>query len=238
MNERPAFYARSGGRLGDAWTLLHPPYTLWNVSYVVWGAALAPDIHWGLFAATLAAFLLGTGVASHALDELNGRPLGTGFSDRQLKLMAAVSLALALILALACVTFTSWWLLVWALLGAFLVAAYALEWCGGLFHGPWGFALAWGAFPVFVGYWVQAQDVSFAALLMAAAAAVISLAQRELSTPARFVRRKATRVEVSLNTENGETHWNRARLMAGWEKPLKLLSWAVPLLAVALLASR
>ena len=35
----PAFYARpsfaSRGAIGDWWTLLHPPYTLWHLSYVV-----------------------------------------------------------------------------------------------------------------------------------------------------------------------------------------------------------
>ena len=36
----PAFYARRGGLAADWWTLLHPPYTLWHLSYVVLGAAL------------------------------------------------------------------------------------------------------------------------------------------------------------------------------------------------------
>ena len=38
----PAFYARRGGTAADWWTLLHPPYTLWHLSYVVLGAAMAP----------------------------------------------------------------------------------------------------------------------------------------------------------------------------------------------------
>ena len=37
--ERPAFYALGGGRVGDALTLLHPPYTAWHLSYFALGAA-------------------------------------------------------------------------------------------------------------------------------------------------------------------------------------------------------
>ncbi len=36
--ERPAFYALTPGGWRDYWTLLHPPYTLWHLSYVVMGA--------------------------------------------------------------------------------------------------------------------------------------------------------------------------------------------------------
>ena len=37
---RPAFYALTGGGWRDYVTLLHPPYTLWHLSYVAIGAAL------------------------------------------------------------------------------------------------------------------------------------------------------------------------------------------------------
>ena len=74
---RPAFYALARGGWRDYVTLLHPPYTLWHLSYVAIGAALAPEFEahrllWGL-----AAFLLALGVGAHALDELHGRPLAT-----------------------------------------------------------------------------------------------------------------------------------------------------------------
>src|SRR5450759_2534553 len=38
----PAFYAARGGGWRDYWTLLHPPYTAWHLSYVLLGAALSP----------------------------------------------------------------------------------------------------------------------------------------------------------------------------------------------------
>ena len=48
-----AFYARGGGRLADWWVLLHPPYTLWHLSYVAMGAALAPRLSWPVLGGTL-----------------------------------------------------------------------------------------------------------------------------------------------------------------------------------------
>ncbi len=41
----PAFYALAPGGWRDYWTLLHPPYTVWHLSYVVIGASLAPEVN-------------------------------------------------------------------------------------------------------------------------------------------------------------------------------------------------
>ena len=46
-DHRPAFYAARRGGLGQWWTLLHPPYTAWHLSYVVIGASLAPRVDTG-----------------------------------------------------------------------------------------------------------------------------------------------------------------------------------------------
>ena len=91
--DRPAFYALRAGGWRDVITLLHPPYTAWHLSYVVLGAAVAPVVHVDRLLAALAAFFLGVGVAAHALDELNGRPLRTRLSDRLLIALAAGGLA-------------------------------------------------------------------------------------------------------------------------------------------------
>jgi len=39
--QRPAFYALAPGSWRDWWTLLHPPYTAWHLSYVAFGAVTA-----------------------------------------------------------------------------------------------------------------------------------------------------------------------------------------------------
>src|SRR5207248_1802232 len=74
--DRPAFYALRRGGWRDLVTLLHPPYTLWHLSYVALGAAAAPAVHTDRLLAALAAFFLALGIAAHALDEFHDRPLG------------------------------------------------------------------------------------------------------------------------------------------------------------------
>src|SRR5215475_9689854 len=75
--DRPAFYALRAGGWRDLVTLLHPPYTLWHLSYVAIGAAVAPHIYADRLGAALAAFFLAVGISAHALDELHDRPLET-----------------------------------------------------------------------------------------------------------------------------------------------------------------
>ena len=238
MNEQPAFYARTGTRTGDFFALLHPPYTAWNMSYTVIGAALAPNINWLRLALVLAAFFAGTGIVSHALDELKGRPLKTGFSNAELKLIALGGSGIAFVATAVGALVISPWILLFAATGFFLVAAYTLEWWGGLIHTDLGFGLAWGGFPVLVGFWAQTETFSSAALITAAAATLLSLAQRSLSTKARFVRRKTAQGKAVFETAEGEVHWSREDLLNSWEQPLKLLSWTVVVFACGLIALR
>ena len=159
-------------------TLLHPPYTLWHLSYVVIGAALAPEFDADRLLWGLAAFALALGVGAHALDELHGRPLGTAIprpcSSRSPRRLVAGAVAIGIGAALA----WTLWLLPFVAAGAFLVVAYNLELCGGRFHTDAWFALAWGAFPVLTAYLAAAETLRAEALLAAAFARSPSLAQR------------------------------------------------------------
>ena len=67
VEQRPAFYALAPGGWRDYLTLLHPPYTLWHLSYVVIGAALAPELSLNRLLWGLTAFALALGVGAHAL---------------------------------------------------------------------------------------------------------------------------------------------------------------------------
>src|SRR5439155_20775171 len=91
-DDRPAYYALRPGGWRDYWTLLHPPYTLWHLSYVALGAAAAPRVDGARLGATLLAFFLGVGLTAHALDELSGRPLQTAIPRPLLIAIAAVAL--------------------------------------------------------------------------------------------------------------------------------------------------
>jgi hypothetical protein len=197
---RPAFYALTPGGWRDYLTLLHPPYTLWHLSYAAIGAALAPTFSWARLGVTVAAFALAMGVGAHALDELRGRPLQTRIPERTLWVLAVVSIAAATALGIfACVAWT-WWLAPFVAAGAFIVVAYNLELFGGAFHSTLWFALAWGALPALSAYVVEAETVRVEAVAAAVYAALLSYAQRVLSTPARIARRKEGTVRSDLET--------------------------------------
>jgi hypothetical protein len=228
----PAFYARIGSPIGDLITILHPPYTLWHLSYVAIGAALAPSVDWLILLGTVLAFAFGLGVGAHALDELHDRPLSTSISNGWLRALGWGGLAVGAFLAVVAAAVISPISLLWGAAGVLLAAGYALEWSA-LVHSTVGFGLAWGAFPVLVGYWAQTEEVSLAALAVAAAASVLSMTQRTLSTPARRLRRETDTAVGLIEASNLE----RTELLATWERPLRLLVVAHLLLALGLLAS-
>lgn len=237
--KRPAFYALERGGWRDYVTLLHPPYTLWHLSYVVIGAALAPTLPVGRLLWGLTAFFLALGVGAHALDELNGRPLRTAIPDRTLVALAAVSVAAAAAIGLGAAIAWTPLLLPFVAFGTFIVVAYNLELFGGRFHSDLWFSLAWGAFPVLTSYVGAAETIRPEALLAAAFAACLSLAQRRLSTQVRTIRRRSDRVSgVITFTDGHEEPITEASLLRAPEAALRALTGATVALALALLALR
>lgn len=237
--DRPAFYALRRGGWRDLVTLLHPPYTLWHLSYVALGAAAAPVVHVDRLLAALAAFFLAVGVSAHALDELQGRPLGTRLSDRTLTGLAMAGLAGAAAIGVVGIASVSATLAVFVAIGVFLVVAYNLELFGGRFHTDGWFAVAWGAFPAFTGYWACALSLDAAGVLVAAACWALSVAQRRLSSPARELRRRTESVEGRQQLADGSVReLTAAGVAAPLEGALRALSLAVVLLAAGALVVR
>jgi hypothetical protein len=224
---RPAFYALRPGGWRDYVTLLHPPYTLWHLSYVALGAALAPRMQWGLLGWTTLAFLLALGVGAHALDELQGRPLRTHIPGGVLVALAGLSIGAACAIGVVVATRSTLWLLAFVVFGGLVVVAYNVELLGGALHTDVWFAGAWGAFPVLTGYFASAERIRAEAVAAAAFAFLTSLAQRRLSTEARRVRRAG-----------GELPADAELLLRAPETALRLLSAALPILAGALLLGR
>jgi hypothetical protein len=99
-------------------TLLHPPYTLWHLSYVAMGAAVMPHLVLWRLGGTLVAFFLAVGIGAHALDELQGRPLGTGISSTLLLVTAVASITAAMAMGLVV---GGWKLLPFVVIGGVLV---------------------------------------------------------------------------------------------------------------------
>ena len=236
---RPAFYAAQPGGWRDWWTLLHPPYTAWHLSYVVIGACLAPVISVSRLVGTLLAFLLAVGFAAHALDELHGRPLGTRIPRPALLAVTVVGLAGAVALGILGLTRVGWPLVPFLVLGPLLVLSYNLELFGGFVHTDLGFALAWGSFPVLVAYVAQTGRLAVAPVVVATAACALSLAQRRLSTPARLIRRGVSGVAGRVSLRDGKTvDLDVGVLLAPLEGALQAMSWAIVLLAAGLAVAR
>ena len=238
-DRRPAFYAARPGGWRDWWTLLHPPYTAWHLSYVVIGASLAPHVDLSRLLATLLAFLFAVGLAAHALDELHGRPLRTSISTTTLICVTIVGLAGAIVLGIVGLSRVGWPLIPFMVLGPLLVVAYNWELLGGLVHTDVGFALAWGSFPVLVAYVAQTGRLALSPVIAALATFALSAAQRRLSTPARMVRRRASAVEGHVTLSSGERiPIDEHGLLAPLESALHAMSWGVVLVATSLAVAR
>lgn len=238
----PAFYASPGATrraIADWWVVLHPPYTLWHLSYVAIGAALAPGFDGGRLVATLVAFLLAVGVSAHALDELQGRPLGTAIPGWLLAVAAAAGLAGSVALGVVGMVRVGPGLAVFIAAGITLTVGYNLELLGGRLHNDTVFAAAWGAFPVLTGYYAQAETLRIPALIAAAAAYWLSAAQRSLSTPARALRRRVSSVDGTVVYVDGRTaRLSTSTALAPLEAALKAMACGVVALAVALVVYR
>jgi hypothetical protein len=241
---RPAFYALAPGGWRDLVSVLHPPYTLWNVSNVAIGAAAASHVYAGRLAAAMAAFFLAVGIGAHSLDELNGRPMGTQLSRRTLLALAIGGLGGALAIGIAGTIFVSPTLAPLVLAGGFIAPAYNLELFGGRFHTDFWLAASWGGFSAFTGWWVNSLGLHSAREAIAAGAAVLACfflttVQRRLSTPVRELRRRTLAVEGEQRLSDGTVRQlNRADLTAPLDGALRGLAVAVPLLAIAALALR
>ena len=236
---RPAFYALAPGGWRDYATLLHPPYTLWHLSYVAIGATLAPHLHPWRLAATAAAFFLAVGIGAHALDELNGRPLQTRIPAATLLGLAVVSIAGAVAIGIAAAIKLDLWLLGFVAFGGLIVCVYNLELFGGQLHGDAWFALAWGGFPLLTGYFAQAHRIRVEALAAAVFATLLSLAQRRLSTQVRLVRRRVRSVSGAIELDDGRQEAiTPETLMGAPEAALRLLATSTLALAAALLVLR
>jgi hypothetical protein len=237
--DKPAFYAVTGGGWRDWWTLLHPPYTIWHLSYVAIGAAAGPSIHPRRLVLALIAFFLAVGIGAHALDELNGRPLRTHIPAVALWSAAVASIAGAVVLGALNLQVVGLPGIPFIAFGGFIVLAYNLEWMGGRFHTDLWFALAWGGFPAFVGYWANSGVFHPVGLVVAAACTAISLAQRALSTPVRALRRRTRSVTGTIERTDGTIEAiDRAALTEAPERALRALSYAMPALAIASVLGR
>jgi hypothetical protein len=239
----PAFYSeprllrRRWAR--DWWALLHPPYTAWHLAYVVIGACLLAPVSLSRLLATLLAFFLAVGIGAHALDELHGRPLRTELPDWALVAAAVLGVGGAAVIGVIGIATVGLWLAAFVAVGVVLAVGYNLELFGGALHSDAVFAAAWGAFPVLTAYFAQHGTINAAAACAAGFGFLSATAQRQLSTPARAIRRRSVAVEGTVRGVDGTTTELSATAILGpLEAALRSLSWAMVAVALALALAR
>jgi hypothetical protein len=214
--------------------LLHPPYTLWHLSYVVIGISLAPIVYPPRSIATIVAFLLGLGIGAHALDETMGNPLQTKLSKANLYLIGFSSLAIAVGIGVYYSFTLSFLLLPIVFAETFFAICYNLEMFGKKLHASWVFSLSWGMIPLISGYFVNSLSITLPIILISIAAGMLTYIQRVLSTSARFVRRKLWQ-NGNLSSVQLESS---KELLVSSERVLKILNVSIVLLAIALALGR
>jgi len=122
--------------------------------------------------------------------------------------------------------------------GAVLAVAYNLEWFGGVVHNGVGLAVSWGAFPVLTSYYAQRWSISVAAVAVGLGAAGLAWAQRTLSTPARWLRRSVTEVNLTATDADGSPVVLRsADLLRPLEVALRTISWSLVVVAIGLVVA-
>jgi len=239
----PAYYAQpkflSRHSLREWWTVLHPPYTLLHLSLVTVGACLKGPVSAPRLLATLAAFFLAVGVGAHCLDELHGRPLHTSLASWQLIAAATLGLGGAVGLGVVGLVVVGGWFGAFIIVGVIVAMGYNLELFGGRLHTRAVMVVSWGGFPILTAYYAQHRALSLAAFFAGAFGTLITLAQQQLSTPARDLRRRTHSIEGVEHRKDGTTiPLSKEALLAPLESTLKTLCRAGPLLALALVGAR
>ena len=242
-SEGPAYYSHPtlmrSARGREWWTVLHPPYTMLHLSLVVLGGCLAAPVNFARLGVSVAAFFLAVGVGAHCLDEIHDGPLGTSIPRRQLVVAAIVGLGGAVGLGVIGLFVVSGYLALFMIVGVVIALGYNLELFRGRLHTDLVLIVGWGSFPVLTGYFAQHATLSLASVIVAIFAALVTLLQRTLSTPARELRRRTQSVQGQMTLRDGRVvPITKAALLAPLERSLRILCWSGAALALGMLTLR
>ncbi len=211
--------------------LLFLPYTGMVLAYTVIGSMMAEHIHWDRVGAIVVIYFLALGVGGHALDALGStgpKPWGSAFSRRGLVALAALSIVGAYSIGIYYMVVYTPLLWLIAIPEGFFLLAYNLEWFHGRFHTDAWFGISWGGLPVLAGYVLQTNQISVAALMVAASMALLSLVEIKASRPYKMMKRACA--------ADGKT--DEPDQVQGLEAILKSVSLGIILLGAGLLTWR
>lgn len=246
MKVEGAWYARTGGKFQELYTIIHFPYTSMVLSYVLIGAAISRAIYADRIVLTLAAYFLGLGLSAHALNELHARHWGQALTRRDLQVLFVAPLVGALLIGAygGFILYTASGsvlpplvLLVLIFLETFFLFAYNIDLAGGKFHNDLTFAFSWAALPVLVSYYANALTITPDAALIALAMAATAAIEINLSRWCKDYRRKSPLTEIRFADET-KLRLSTSELIGKPEKSLKMIVVAVDLVAIGLFVHR
>ncbi len=242
-----AWYATSGGKVRELYTIMHLPYTSMVLSYVLIGAALSPVIHSERVVLALLAYFLGLGLSAHALNELHARHWGKALSKFELEILFAAPLVGALLIGAYGIYLiydptsgalvAPMGLLAFIVVETFFVFAYNLDLFNGRFHSDLSFAFSWGALPVMVSFFANSLTITPAAILISSASAATAGIEINLSRWCKDFRRRSPLKELTFE-DNASLSMTTSQLITKPERALKLIVLAVDLAAVSLILYR
>jgi len=242
-----AWYAQSGSKARELYTILHPPYTSMVLSYVLIGAALSPTLFVDRLGLTVLAYFLGLGISAHALNELNARHWGTALGKRDLEI-AFISPLIAALCIGAYGVYVLYHasdgkllhpsvLLVLIVLETFFLFAYNLNSSKGKFHNDISFAFSWAFLPFLTSYYVNSLTVTIGSVLIGLSLAATAMIEINLSRWCKDFRRRTNATEIRF--EDGTIQQlSTGELIRNPEKALKMIVVAVDLLGIGLLIGR
>lgn len=179
--------------------MLHLPYTLMVLGFVIVGAMLSAAVSWPVLVATVAAYFLGLGIGAHFLDQLPG--MGSRYTRHwsngelwTLGLSAVVTGAGLGVIGV--VVLREPWLLALVGVQAACAVGYPLAPVfRGVFHRDSVFAVSWGSLPCLTSYYAQSGGISASAILAAALFAALAVVEIRTS---RVSRRRRGVVTLSV----------------------------------------
>ena len=241
-----AWYAASGSRVRELYTIMHLPYTSMVLSYVLIGAMLSPTIRLDRLVLTLVAYFLGLGLSAHSLNELHAAHWTEDLGKNELTALFLVPLGGALaigvygvlnLFAVSGSIFPSLILMTIILLEIFFLFAYNTDSFKGRFHSDVSFAFSWAALPTLVSYYVNALTITPSVLLVALAMAATAGIEINLSRWCKELRRRSALSGLQF-ADGTRQEMNTLELVARPEKALKLIVIVVDVIAISLIVYR
>lgn len=222
--KKKTWYYKSGSKKAELWTILHLPYTVMCLSFLLIGFSIQKPINWLVLLGAIVSYFCGLGIAAHALDQLPG--MGSSYvkflSKKELLSLGIISLIIALGIGAYFIVSYQMWHMMWLmpLQGFFAVAYPVSKLFKGFFHNDFWFSVGFGFMPVVVGYYANTLSLSFSWVIIPFGLLCFLIAAIEI-TLSRYVRK--LRAEETTGLKSISYSETTSEYIMKPERALKLL---------------